>query len=91
MSALEGQSLAIDRRFNQLEGGIAASVALGGTTIVPDSNVSVSFNLSTYQGEQGFSGALTGRVAEKVYVSGGVASSTAKGTTTGRVGVHFGL
>lgn len=80
-----------DRGFRRANAGIATALALGGTMIVPDSTVSVSFNLATYRGEQGFSGALVVQAAPKVYISGGFAGSTVKGSTGGRVGVAFGL
>jgi len=83
--------LAANRGFQQVNGGIAAAMALGGTMIVPDSNVSVSFNLATYRGEQGFSGAVVVRAAPRVYLNGGFAGSTARGSTGGRVGVAFGF
>jgi hypothetical protein len=76
------------RRTN---GGIAAAVAIGGAAIVPDSPLSISFNLSTYRGEQGFSGSVLGKVSERVYLSAGVAGSTVGKSTTGRIGVTFGL
>ncbi len=41
--------------------------------------VSVNFNLATYRGEQGFSGAGAFVRAARVYVSGGFAGSTVKG------------
>jgi hypothetical protein len=66
-------------------------MALGGTMVVPDSRVSLSFNAATYRGEEGFSGSIVARVAPKIYLSGGVAGSSAKGSTGGRVGVAFGL
>jgi trimeric autotransporter adhesin len=59
--------------------------------VVPDSTVSVSFNASTYRGEQGFAGGVTARVAPRVYVSGSVAGSTAKNSTGARAGVAFGF
>lgn len=80
-----------DRGFRRANGGIATALALGGTMIVPDSDVSVNFNLATYRGEQGFSGAVVVRAAPRVYVSGGFAGSTVKGSTGGRVGVAFGF
>jgi hypothetical protein len=79
------------RNIRQANGGIAAAVALGGTMVVPDSAVSLSFNLATYRGEQGFSGAVVGRIAPKVYVNAGVGGSTVRRSTAGRVGVSFGL
>ena len=66
-------------------------MAMGGTMIVPDSNVSLSLNASTYRGEQGFSGSFAARLAQRVYVSASVAGSTARDSTGGRVGVAFGF
>ncbi|HEY0595801.1 MAG TPA: hypothetical protein VGD20_08315, partial [Sphingopyxis sp.] len=80
-----------DRRFRHANGGIAAAMALGGTMIVPDSTVSLSFNLATYRGEQGFSGTVAVRAAPRVYFSGGFAGSTVKGSTGGRVGMAIGF
>lgn len=79
------------RNIKEANAGIAAAVALGGTMIVPDSTVSMSFNLATYRGQQGFSGSLVGRVSPRIYVNAGVAASTVRGSTTGRVGISFGL
>lgn len=79
------------RNIKEANGGIAAAVALGGTMVVPDSALSVSFNLATYRGEQGFSGSLVGRLAPKVYVNAGFGASTVRGSTAGRVGISFGL
>lgn len=88
VAVLEGSIAEVARESS---GGIAAAMALAGTTIVPDSNLSVSFNLSTYQGKQGFSATVAGRIVERVYVTGGVAGSTVRGTTGGRVGLTFGM
>ena len=88
ISALADQIGINDR---QTQGGIAAAIALGGAVIVPDSNVSVNFNLSTYRGQQGFSASFAGRVAPKTYITAGVAGSTVKGSTGARVGVAFGF
>ncbi len=81
----------LDELATQTSGGIAASMAFGGTMVVPDSTFSMSLNAATYNGQQGFSGSLTARLSEKVYVSGGIAGSTARNTTGGRVGVAFGF
>lgn len=91
LAAQSARIAGLSRGLEQADGGIAASMAMGGTMLVPDSPLSVSFNLSTYRGEQGFSGALVGRVAKRVYVNGGIAGSTVKGSTGGRVGIAFGL
>ena len=88
---VDALSASSDRRFRHANGGIAAAMAMGGTMIVPDSTVSMNFNLATFRGEQGFSGAVVVRAAPRVYVSGGFAGSTVKGSTGGRVGVAFGF
>src|SRR5690606_19525539 len=90
VDALGGRVDALEFRLDEMNestrGGIAASMALGGTMVVPDSALSVNFNLATYRGEQGFSGTVAARVAPRVYVSAGIAGSTAKKSTGGRVG-----
>jgi hypothetical protein len=63
---------------------------LGGTMIVPDSTISAAFNIATYGG-QGFSGAIVARATPRIYISGGFAGSTIKGSTGGRVGVAVGF
>ena len=91
---LEGQVANLDRGLaqfsNQANGGIAAAMAMGGTLLPPNSTIAVSFNLSTYRGQQGFSAAAVARVTDNVWVSGGFAGSTVKGSSGGRVGVTFG-
>ncbi|MEL6738708.1 MAG: hypothetical protein AAFO28_07260, partial [Pseudomonadota bacterium] len=87
--SLLDQAVARNRRF--ANGGIAAAMALGGTTIVPDKDWSMSFNLATFEGQQGFSTSIVGRVTEGFYISGGITGSTVEGTTAGRVGVAFGF
>ena len=57
VSALEGRTSSLERGQRQSIGGIAAAMALGGTIMPPNSTFAVSFNLSTYRGEQGFSAA----------------------------------
>ncbi|WP_158298935.1 YadA-like family protein [Sphingomonas psychrotolerans] len=59
--------------------------------IVPDSAVSMSFNLATYRGQQGFSGSVVGRISPKIYVNAGVGGSTVRRSTAGRIGISFGL
>ncbi|WP_221184847.1 YadA-like family protein, partial [Sphingomicrobium lutaoense] len=69
----------------------AASMALGGMMVVPDSDVSLSANISTYRGETGFAAGLVARVAPRIYVSGGYAGSSEGGSNGGRVGVAIGF
>jgi hypothetical protein len=89
-ATLEGQVAALDRGVRGANGGIAAAMALGGTVIPPGSTLALSFNLATYRGVQGFSVAAVARVSEAAWISGGIAGSTARGSTGGRVGVTFG-
>ena len=74
----------------QTNGRIAAAIALGGTLLPPDSNFAISFNIATYRREQGLLGAATARVSDFVYLSGGFAGPTVKGSTGGPVGLAFG-
>jgi len=66
-------------------------MAMGGTVMPPDANFAISFNLATYRGEQGFSASAVARASDHVYISGGIAGSTVRGSTGGRVGVTFGF
>ena len=86
-----GVEFALDRPDARMRGGVAAAMAMGGTMVVPDTNVSVSFNLSTFAGEQGFSGTLAARLADRLYVSAGIGGSTASDTTGARVGIAIGF
>lgn len=94
VGALEGQiaelSETVGRSFRQANGGIAAAMALGGTVMPPNMRVAFTFNLATYRGQQGFSGSVVARVTDHVWVSGGFAGSTVRGSTGGRAGVTFG-
>lgn len=90
-SRITGLAFQLEDLDQRSRGGIAAAMAMGGTMIVPNSNLSVSANVSTYQGEQGFSGSIAARVTERVYISASVAGSTAEQSTGGRVGVAFGF
>ena len=83
-ASVGAQIFTVDRNAN---GGIAAAMAMGGTIMPADAKFAVSFNLATYRGEQGFSGAATVRVSDHVYVSGGFAGSTVKGSTGARAGM----
>ena len=91
IAALQSGQLNLGRGLQQANGGIAAAMALGGMMIVPDSTVSLNFDLATFKGSQGFAGGITVRAAPKVYISGGFAGSTVKGSTGGRVGVAIGF
>lgn len=91
VGGLQTDVAGLHRDMRRANAGIAAAVALGGTMVVPDSNVSISFNLATYRGEQAYSGSVVGRISKKVYVQAGFGGSTQRGSTAGRIGFTFGL
>lgn len=74
-----------------MAGGIAAAMALGGTTIVPGKSISMTVAAATYGGEQAFAGSVTGRVADSLYVSAGVSGNTGDNRFGGRVAATFGF
>ncbi|WP_407874960.1 YadA C-terminal domain-containing protein [Qipengyuania nanhaisediminis] len=88
---LEGVEFRLEELDSMARGGIAAAIAIGGTMVIPDSTVSFSLNASTYQGEQGFSGALSARLDERLYLSASIGGSTARDSTGARVGLAFGF
>lgn len=59
--------------------------------VVPDSHISFSANVATFEGEQGFSGSLAARVSDRLYVSAAVAGSSAPDSTGARVGIAIGF
>ena len=88
---IDGLDFRLEELDQRTNGGIAAAMAMGGTMIVPDARISFSANLSTFAGEQGFSGSMAARVNDQVYISAAIAGSSAPDTTGGRVGVAFGF
>ena len=70
----------------------ATAIALGGNTILPDSNFTLAGNVGFYQGATAVSLNAAGRVADKVYLTAAVGGGTNKrGELGGRVGVVFGF
>ena len=55
---VDGLAFQLDDMNKQTRAGIAAAMALGGTMVVPDSNISFNLNAATYRGEEGFSGSV---------------------------------
>jgi trimeric autotransporter adhesin len=88
---VDDQLETLQRRANGADGGIAAAMAMGGMMVVPNSRVTLNFNLATYRGEQGFAGGVVGRLAPRVYVNAVVAGSSQKKSAGGRIGIAFGL
>jgi autotransporter adhesin len=95
VSGLESSVANLNFQLSDLDestrGGIASAVAMGGMMVVPDKTVSISLNAANYRGEQGFAGGITARISDGIYLSGGIGGSTAKKSTTTRVGVAFGF
>jgi trimeric autotransporter adhesin len=90
LESLVGQTdVRVESNRREANAGIAAAMAMGGTIMPADANVAMSFNLATYRGQQGFSGVFVAKASEHVYINAGVAGSTVKGSTGGRVGVTF--
>lgn len=79
----------VDSNYRSNNGGIAAAMAMGGTVMPADAKFAMSFNLSTYRGEQGFSASAVVRASNHIYFQGGFAGSSVKGSTGGRVGMTF--
>lgn len=59
--------------------------------VVPDIAISLSVNGATHEGEQGYSAAVTARVAPRIYVSGAIAGNTGQDGASGRVGMAIGF
>uniref|UniRef100_UPI0024DE7B92 hypothetical protein n=1 Tax=Parerythrobacter aestuarii TaxID=3020909 RepID=UPI0024DE7B92 len=74
-----------------LSGGIAAAMAMGNAPIIPGKNISLWFNAATYGGEQGFSGSISGKISDGMYVSAGITGNTGDDEWGARVGVGFGF
>ena len=81
---------------NELRDKIASStataIAMGGSTILPDTNFTLSGNVGMYEGASAVALNAAGRVSEKVYITAAVGGGLNKGGKLGgRVGVVFGF
>lgn len=90
VDGIDARTTALERQARQANAGIAAAMAIGNAFLPEGQSVAISFNLATYRGEQGFSGAVVARVNDHVWVSGGFAGSTIRGSAGGRAGITFG-
>ncbi|MEM6496442.1 MAG: hypothetical protein AAF709_06930, partial [Pseudomonadota bacterium] len=72
-------------------GGIAAAAALGSNIILPNKDLTMSGNVTTFGGEQGFALSLTGRASESFALTAGVAGSTAEGDVIAQAGFALGF
>jgi hypothetical protein len=70
----------------------ATAIALGGSTILPDTNFTLSGNVGLYEGATAIAINAAARISEKAYVTAAVGGGTNKnGKLGGRVGVVFGF
>ncbi|MFM8535521.1 MAG: hypothetical protein ACKOEC_18350, partial [Acidimicrobiia bacterium] len=84
--------LADDLLRDQIASSTATAIALGGNTILPDTNFTISGNMGFYRGAQAVAVNVAGRVAPNTYVTGAVGGGLNKsGKVGGRVGVVFGF
>ena len=59
--------------------------------LVPDANISMTVAAATYGGEQGYAGSISGRLADKVYISGSMSGNTGDKRVGGAVSATFGF
>jgi hypothetical protein len=77
---------------DKIASSTATAIALGGSTILPDTNFTLSGNVGIYEGATALAINAAGRVSEKVYITAAVGGGTNKGGKLGgRVGVVFGF
>ena len=77
--------------ISNLEGGVAAAMALGSATIVPGKDLSMTASAATYGGASAFSASISGRLSDSVYLSGGVTTDSRSDRVGARAAVTFGL
>ena len=90
VARMENNLADLNRGLRRAYAGTAGAIAMGGTMIPADQHLAVSFNLATFRGQQGYSGAIVARVSQNVWVNAAAAGSTQRGSTGGRVGMTFG-
>lgn len=77
---------------DRIASSTATAIALGGTTILPDSTFTLSGNVGFYQGAQAVAMNAAARVGAKAYVTGAFGGGLNKrGELGGRVGFVFGF
>jgi hypothetical protein len=82
----------IDGMNDKISSATATAIALGGSTILPDTSFTLSGNLGMYDGATALAVNAAGRVSEKVYITAAVGGGLNKGGKLGgRVGVVFGF
>nr|WP_237489091.1 YadA-like family protein [Tsuneonella aeria] len=91
VAAIDTRLNGFDQRLNGIEGGVAAAMAMGQAKLVPDANISMTVAAATYGGEQGYAGSISGRLADKVYISGSMSGNTGDKRVGGAVSATFGF
>ncbi|MCY1669810.1 YadA-like family protein [Novosphingobium sp. SL115] len=77
---------------DQIASSTATAIALGGATILPDSNFTLSGNVGFYEGASALAVNAAARVSESAYITGAFGGGLNKnGQVGGRVGVVFGF
>lgn len=77
---------------DQISSSTATAIALGGATILPDSNFTLSGNMGFYEGATAVAINAAARVSESAYITGAFGGGLNKnGQVGGRVGVVFGF
>lgn len=77
---------------DQIASSTATAIALGGTTILPDTNFTLSGNVGFYQGAQAVAVNAAAKVGENAYITGAVGGGLNKqGNVGGRVGFVIGF
>ena len=96
VDALESLALGfgndLKRLDSKLAGSTAIAIAMGGGVIFPDSRITITANLATYDGAHAGALQVGALVAPKTAITGAVAGNFNKrGKIAGRIGVSFGL
>jgi hypothetical protein len=91
VSVLESRINGFDLRLQGVEGGVAAAMAMGQAKLVPDANISMTVAAATYGGQQGYAGSFSGRISDKMYISGSVSGNTGDKRVGGAVSATVGF
>jgi hypothetical protein len=81
----------LNARIDQNAEGVAIALAMAGTPVVmPRERFAMSANWGTFEGSNGFAGALAVRVTDNIQVNGGLGVGADQGSVGGRAGIRFG-
>ncbi|MEL6738283.1 MAG: hypothetical protein AAFO28_05110, partial [Pseudomonadota bacterium] len=88
LTGLEFQLEEVDAR---LSGGVAAAAALGSAIAMPDKSFTLSGNVASFAGEQGFALSGTARVNDSFAFGAGIAGNTGDGNVIAQAGFALGF